>query len=159
MYHHFFTHWLSGRMFNLRPRSPWFEPYCLFVCLLVCLFIFVHRGSDITSCIKFNIHVTPVVYQFWLRFVMTSLMVLHMATSKLSSTQYLSVHTRTRAHARAHARTHALVKVFRGPKTCQMRSRQIKRAYCTKITPFFIELHACFSTSLSLNETQCAAFL
>ena len=45
VYHNFFTHCLSGKMFNLRPKSPWFEPYCLFVCLLihlfVCLFVFV----------------------------------------------------------------------------------------------------------------------
>ena len=49
-YNPFFTHSRIGRMFNLRPRSPYFEPYCFFVCLLICLFVCVFHGSDITTC-------------------------------------------------------------------------------------------------------------
>ena len=33
VYHPIFTYCHSGRMFKLRPSSPWFEPFCLFVCL------------------------------------------------------------------------------------------------------------------------------
>ena len=49
-------YWLSGRRFNMRPRSLQFEPYCLFVCLLIYLLLFFlcYHGSDITACIKFE---------------------------------------------------------------------------------------------------------
>ena len=40
-YHTFFTHLLSGRVFDLRPRSLCFDTYCLFVCVFVCLFVFI----------------------------------------------------------------------------------------------------------------------
>ena len=66
-------------MLYLRPRSPWFEPYCLFVFLLiflfVCLFVCVYYESDITTCIKFDIslvvyklfcYMTPIKDLLWL---------------------------------------------------------------------------------------------
>ena len=66
-YHPSFTHWLSGRMFNLRPRRLCFERYCLFVCFLICLFVCVYHGSDITTCIKFDIPLVLFVYFVALR--------------------------------------------------------------------------------------------
>ena len=52
VYHPFFTHCRSGRMLNLRIRSPLFEPFCLIVCLLICLFVCFYHESDITTFIK-----------------------------------------------------------------------------------------------------------
>ena len=41
------------------------------------------------------------------------------------SLSLLYTHPHLGIHTSAHARTHALTKVLRGPRTCQMRSRQI----------------------------------
>ena len=58
--HAFFTHRLTGRVFDLRSKSPCFEPYCLFVCMFICLLVclsvclYVFIISDITTSIKIN---------------------------------------------------------------------------------------------------------
>ena len=41
------------------------------------------------------------------------------------SLSYTHPHFDTHTQALAHARTHALIKVLMGPRTCQMRSRQL----------------------------------
>ena len=86
VYHPFFTHCRSGRMFNLRPSSPCFEPYCLFVCLLICLFVCVYHGSDITTCPTSGLQILEPLCND----VHNGFSYYYMTTSKHSSTQFLN---------------------------------------------------------------------
>ena len=87
VYHPFFTLCRSGRMFNLRPRNPWFEPYCLLVYLFICLFVCVYHGSDITTCtITSGLQILVTLCND----VRNGFSYHYMETSKHSSTQFLN---------------------------------------------------------------------
>ena len=81
--HPFFTHCRIGRMFNLRPTVPGLSPI---VCLLICLFVGVFHGSDITICTTSGLQILVTLCND----VHYGLSYNYMATSKRSSTQFLN---------------------------------------------------------------------
>ena len=65
---------MTSQVGGLHFFSPWFRPYCLFVCLLIYLFVCVFHGSDIMTSTTSGLQILVTLSR---RYVMTSVMISH----------------------------------------------------------------------------------